>query len=415
MNTDCLPTPLGQRLLAMPDTLSIALQERMAQDISSGWMSPYRAREADVVRRYPSAHDAGCLWRPAFVRDVEKILHLPVYNRYAGKTQVFSFRSNDDLSRRGLHVQLVSRIARDIGRALGLNCDLIEAIGLSHDLGHTPFGHAGERCLNDVYHERTGRYFFHNVHSVRVMDTLYSRNVSLQTLDGALCHNGEYEQRVFTTSDLSSFDEFDGVVESCRVEGGRAIGHLRPATLEGCVVRISDIIAYVGRDRQDAIEAGLMSPDAFDDGLGGRYNSWILSRASTDIIEHSYGKDRIEMSDELFAEIRRAKAENYRKIYRSSGIEGERAEVLARAFRSMYERFFDELVARDESSYIFRHHIFRIQRALSHYGRTYDWQSDPDQTVVDYIASMTDGYFTELAGKLFPELHFPHRSYINER
>ena len=81
-------------------------------------------------------------------------------------------------------MQLVSRIARDIGRALGLNCDLIEAIGLGHDLGHTPFGHAGERFLNDIYHERTGRFFFHNVQSVRVLDALYGRNVSLQTLDG---------------------------------------------------------------------------------------------------------------------------------------------------------------------------------------------------------------------------------------
>ena len=155
--------------------------------------------------------------RPAFMRDIEKILHLPAYTRYAGKTQVFSFRSNDDLSRRGLHVQLVSRIARDIGRALGLNCDLIEAIGLGHDLGHTPFGHAGERFLNDIYHLRTGRYFFHNVQSVRVLDALYGRNVSLQTLDGVLCHNGEYEQRVFELSDTGSFDQFDRTVEEhCR-------------------------------------------------------------------------------------------------------------------------------------------------------------------------------------------------------
>ena len=402
------------RMDAIPDVLSNELIERMSDDRARGWKNPYRTSEEDALRREERPADRSSIWRPAFVRDVEKILHMPAYNRYAGKTQVFSFRSNDDLSRRGLHVQLVARIARDIGYALGLNCDLIEAIGLGHDLGHTPFGHAGERCLNDVFHERTGRWFFHNVHSVRVLDKLYGRNISLQTLDGALCHNGEYEQRVFELSGLSSFGEFDRVVNECVSGGGAVIGHLRPMTLEGCVVRISDIIAYVGRDRQDAIEAGLLTGDAFEDGLGGAYNSWILTHASADIIEHSYGKDRIEMSEELFAEIRRAKAENYAKIYRSSGIEGERAEVLARAFELMYERCLDDLHKRDESSFIFRHHIMRIDEQLAHYGRTYDWQSDPEQTVVDYIASMTDGYFAELASKFFPQIHFPKRTYINE-
>lgn len=402
------------RMDAIPDVLSDELIERMSDDRARGWENPYRTSEEDALRREERPADRSNIWRPAFVRDVEKILHMPAYNRYAGKTQVFSFRSNDDLSRRGLHVQLVARIARDIGYALGLNCDLIEAIGLGHDLGHTPFGHAGERCLNDVFHERTGRWFFHNVHSVRVLDKLYGRNISLQTLDGALCHNGEYEQRVFELSGLSSFGEFDRVVDECVSGGGTVIGHLRPMTLEGCVVRISDIIAYVGRDRQDAIEAGLLTGDAFEDGLGGAYNSWILTHASADIIEHSYGKDRIEMSEELFAEIRRAKAENYAKIYRSSGIEGERAEVLARAFELMYERCLDDLHKLDESSFIFRHHITRIEEQLAHYGRTYDWQSDPEQTVVDYIASMTDGYFAELASKFFPQIHFPKRTYINE-
>lgn len=402
------------RMDAIPDVLSDELIERMSDDRARGWKNPYRTSDEDALRREERPADRSNIWRPAFVRDVEKILHMPAYNRYAGKTQVFSFRSNDDLSRRGLHVQLVARIARDIGFALGLNCDLIEAIGLGHDLGHTPFGHAGERCLNDVFHGRTGRWFFHNVHSVRVLDKLYGRNISLQTLDGALCHNGEYEQRVFELSGLSSFGEFDRVVDECVSGGGAVIGHLRPMTLEGCVVRISDIIAYVGRDRQDAIEAGLLTGDAFEDGLGGAYNSWILTHASADIIEHSYGKDRIEMSEELFAEIRRAKAENYAKIYRSSGIEGERAEVLARAFELMYERCLDDLHKRDESSFIFRHHIMRIEEQLAHYGHTYDWQSDPEQTVVDYIASMTDGYFAELATKFFPQIHFPKRTYINE-
>ena len=403
------------RMDRIPAAPSAELAAQLERDRAQNRLSPYRCDDAQALRRMDRPEDRGSIWRPAFVRDCEKILHLPAYNRYAGKTQVFSFRSNDDLSRRGLHVQLVARIARDIGRALGLNCDLIEAIALGHDLGHTPFGHAGERFLNDIYHDHTGRYFFHNVQSVRVLDALYGRNITLQVLDGALCHNGEYEQRVFELSDTASFDDLDRAVEACLVQGPKAIVHLRPMTLEGCVVRICDILAYVGRDRQDAIAAGLLDANAFDDGLGGAYNSWILTHASADIVEHSYGRDKIEMSEDLFQEIRRAKRENYEKIYSAGGIEGDSERELASAFRLLYDRCLDDLKRGDGRSYIFKHHIARVEAQLGYYGRTYDWQDDLDQTVVDYIASMTDDYFIELVCKLFPGIEFPQRTYINER
>ena len=108
-----------------PDDLSAELQERIRADRARHWANPARKDDAQVLRRRDLPRDRATLWRPAFVRDVEKIMHLPAYNRYAGKTQVFSFRQNDDISRRGLHVQLVARVARDIGAALGLNLDLI--------------------------------------------------------------------------------------------------------------------------------------------------------------------------------------------------------------------------------------------------------------------------------------------------
>lgn len=415
IRTHGVASGLGRRLQSMPDRLSSDLVARMEADRAAHWVNPHRCDDAAAIRREARDADETSIWRPAYVRDVEKILHLPAYNRYNGKTQVFSFRSNDDLSRRGLHVQLVSRIARDIGRALRLNCDLIEAIALGHDLGHTPFGHAGEYRLNDILKRRRGRSFFHNVHSVRVLDTLYGRNLSLQTLDGIVCHNGEYEQRVFGLSGIDSFEAFDEVIDMCYASDFDYVKTLCPMTLEGCVVRISDIVAYVGRDRQDAIEAGLLDEGAFDDGMGGSYNSWILSHASVDIVEHSYGSDHIEMSEELFEEISRAKRENYEKIYSSAGIEEERGELLSEAFERLYDYLLRELASGDPNGFIFRHHIARIDRMLSYYGRQYDWQSDPDQTVVDYIASMTDGYFIELVSKLFDDLKFPQRTYINER
>ena len=146
--------------------LSPKAQQAVADRRASGSLSPYATPNTAALRREETERDQESVLRPAFVRDAEKIMHMSAYNRLAGKTQVFSFRADDDLARRGLHVQLVARVAKDIGAALGLNLDLIEAIALGHDIGHTPFGHAGERFLNDVYHARTGRFFAHNVQSV---------------------------------------------------------------------------------------------------------------------------------------------------------------------------------------------------------------------------------------------------------
>lgn len=126
----------------MTGQLSEETQALVAEQIAKGTLSPYACKNEDIIRR-DSTHDQASLLRPAFMRDVEKIMHTPAYNRLNGKTQVFSFRAHDDITRRGLHEQLVCRVAKDIGRALGLNLDLIEAIALGHDVGHTPFGHAG--------------------------------------------------------------------------------------------------------------------------------------------------------------------------------------------------------------------------------------------------------------------------------
>lgn len=407
------PRPVNACAPTLPLGLSAADEALMIELRSAGGTSSLATPDKAALRRDPS-RDRSTVLRPAFVRDAEKIVHTPAYNRMAGKTQVFSFRANDDLCRRGLHVQLVARIARDIGRALGLNLDLVEAIALGHDIGHTPFGHAGERFLNSVYHERTGRWFFHNVQSVRVLDVLYGRNITLQTLDGIICHNGEFEQQRFETSGLSDFATFDRVVEGCWQNGNDAIAHLRPMTLEGCVVRVSDIIAYVGKDRQDAIRVGLCDESTFDDGLGGAYNSWALSAFSTDVISHSLGKDHLEMSEEGFAEMARAKRENYEKIYGASEVNGEFSHDVAELFELLYAEMLEALGRGDESSAIFRHHIDPLQRHLAHYGCRYEWEADLDQCVCDFISAMSDDYFMAICEQISPEARqlFPRRTYF---
>lgn len=407
-----LSNPLAPHLSGMLDP---DVEEGVRRQLEAPGLSPYATPDAEALRRDDTDRDAESVMRPAFLRDTEKIIHMPAYNRLSGKTQVFSFAANDDVARRGLHVQLVARVARDIGRALGLNLDLIEAIALAHDLGHTPFGHAGEHFLNRVFHERSGRYFMHNVQSVRVLDVLYGRNIALQTLDGALCHNGEFACQVLETSGLSGFGEFDRVVSRSWEEGPAFVKHLRPMTAEGCVVRLADIIAYVGKDRQDALRAGLVDEDAFDDGLGGAYNAWALSAFVADIVNESFGRPKIQMSEEGFRELARAKEENYRKIYGAREVSGDFSEDIAGLFERLYDHELEQLKAGDESAAIFHHHIEPLNMHLSHYGKSYDFESSPDQTVADFISAMTDDYFIATAEKLFPEARelFPKRSYFD--
>jgi dGTPase len=185
-------------------------------------------------------------------------------------------------------------------------------------------------------------------------------------------------------------------------------------TLEGCVVRVSDIIAYVGKDRQDAIRAGLCDEGSFEDGLGGAYNAWALAALTTDVIEHSLGKDRIEMSEAGFAEMRRAKRENYEKIYGASEVNGEFSPQVQEVFRGVYEQVLADLVAGREESPVFRHHVRVQNQQLGVYGGTYGWQEDLCLTAADYVASMTDDYFVAYACSLFPEAAgvFPHYTHF---
>lgn len=384
-------------------TLLPEVEQAILEARAAGGQNPHRFKDEDVVRREDKPHDRATLSRPAFARDIEKILNTPAYNRYIDKTQVFSFVENDEISRRGLHVQLVSRIARGIGSLLGLNCELIEAIALGHDVGHTPFGHAGERFLSWCYHRHTGAFFNHNVHSVRVLDALYRRNLSLQTLDGVLCHNGEFEQQVLRTGSIDSFTDLDEAVARCTADE-REIARLRPATLEGCVVRVSDMIAYLGKDRQDALAMrAIDSLDCFESKLIGTDNARIINNLTVDIVNNSFGRDRISMSEEAFADLKLAKRQNYELIYLKEGMLDDDSSILEEMFNEMYERLLEDLRAGDESSPLFRHHVKRLVQASRSLSAEEYLAQDANQVVVDYIASMTDRYFMAVYEHLFPE------------
>ena len=383
------------------ETLSPELTERIARESVSGTAKKYGTADGDILRRRPTATEDAVIWRPGFVRDVDKILHCPYYNRYSDKTQVFSLLRNDDITRRSLHVQLVSRIARTIGRALNLNLDLIEAIALGHDIGHTPFAHAGEHYLDELYFRSAGRHFSHSIQSVRVLDGIFPLNLSLQVLSGIASHNGELELEVYEPVPMDSFWDFDAMVERCYLDG-REVKKLMPSTLEGAVVRISDIIAYLGKDREDAARMNYVSENAYDHTLIGALNTEIIHNLVVNIIENSYGKPYIQMDSAHFEALKTAKRDNYHRIYETEATRAKLDKTAKPMMGEIYGQMLDDLCRGRKTSPVFTHHIDYISQRK--YPREVPYTaSNPDQIVVDFIASMTDDYFIDLHKYLFPD------------
>lgn len=384
----------------MYEELSKKIENQIESERASETHTRVAFNNDNALRRYPD-RDKATLLRPPFARDIDKIINCPYYNRYADKTQVFSLHKNDDITRRGLHVQLVSRIARTIGGALNLNLDLIEAIALGHDIGHTPFGHSGERFLDDISQQYTGRRFSHNIHSVRVLDKIFPYNITVQTLCGIAAHDGELELKEYKPKQLSGFEEFDAIIENCYIDKS-AIKRLKPDTLEGCVVRISDIIAYVGKDRQDAARAHLIDERDFNEKGLGEYNAQIMNNLTVNVVENSYGKDYIALDEKHFNELKKVKQDNYDLVYRASFTQKYMSDTVKPMMEQLYKRLLDELILKDENSYIYRHHLNYVDKPYFKRATPYA-QEQPEQIVIDYIASMTDDYFIALYKKLFPD------------
>lgn len=352
------------------------------------------------LRRNPEKDKASTM-RPAFVRDVDKILNSAYYNRLSDKTQVLSFYHNDDITRRALHVQLVSRIARTLGAALGLNVDLIEAVAIGHDIGHTPFGHAGEKILDELLSDSVGLRFNHNVQSVRILDNVFRYNLTLETLDGILCHNGEMPSDCYAPKPLKDFEDFDSRVSAC-MKDKDYIKKLVPATKEGCVVRVCDMIAYLGKDRQDYIRAGLGEESDFMQNEYAQNNAALINNFCVNIVNNSVGKDYIKMDDRHFELLKSLKEENYKIIYLTDKVVKYYDEV-----RPMMKRLFakltDDIKKGDESSYIYRHHInFVAEKTKYIDGAIESYLRDkPELIVADYLASCSDDYFLALYEEIF--------------
>ena len=324
-----------------------------------------------------------------FFKDAGLIINSAAYARY-NKTQAFPVNSGEEITRRWLHVQVVSHIARQLCRELGLNEDLAEAIALGHDLGHPPYGHAGEDYLNRLCMETGCGFFTHHAQSARVLTVLENQGkglkLSLPVLDGILCHNGEVVSRECLPDYMKSRAQFDAELDSCFI-----VAHfdaaIRPATLEGCVVRASDVIAYVGRDIEDAIKLGLINRCDIPEKIGavlGDTEASISKAPIDDVVTESYGSTFLTFSEQVFQALKGLLAFNYGEIYAHTVTDAVRREQEC-MFRMLFHACCKQLQRGEDAP------VTRWVQAMD--TRGYSLSTSIKRIVVDYIACMTDEGF----------------------
>ncbi len=354
------------------------------------YFSPLATLSKEGVRRVAEEKSGH---RQAFSVDADRILHSLAYTRYIDKTQVFYLVRNDHITHRVLHVQLVSKIARSIGRFLGLNEDLIESIALGHDIGHPPFGHDGEKELDRLCREHGMPSFQHNLQSVIFLDRLERRgrgwNLTLQTLDGIMCHDGEIHNRSLNPRRQKNFTDFDR--EMVKKEQNSSV-ELVPMTLEGCVVRFADTIAYIGRDIEDAIMLGLIDrrdiPPQCQEVLGNT-NGSIVYRLVTDLITQGIKGDSISFSEAISESLGQLKAFNYERIYLNPALK-QGFDKIKECYRVLFTTYLGHIEKEQRTSAIYKDFFDTMEPG-------YKDTVSPPAIVRDFMAGMTDDYFLNQA------------------
>ncbi len=352
-------------------------------------------------RRFAMKQDP---FRLEFARDETRILHSPPFRRLKHKTQVFLSPFNDHICTRMEHVLHVSSIASVIGRCLSLNIDLINAIAKGHDLGHPPFGHAGERVLNEILlRKKVAEGFKHEVHGLRVVDKLtnYGQglNLTYEVRDGIITHCGESFDRVVAPDRRRNLYELEDINDRCYL----------PTTLEGCLVRLVDRIAYLGRDLEDAIKAQLIKksdlPSYISKNLGNE-NGKIIGSFVNDVISNSIGNDAIIMSEEVFELMNMLKDFNYNRIYLHPEVERKSLKavnMIEYLFMELEKIFENTLGGSDQAM------VQSVIKETPVLGTFFDFLKNSNYTektlswriVTDYIAGMTDLFAQRTFSALF--------------
>jgi dGTPase len=365
-------------------------------------LSPYAKKSVQSLgRKYPIKRDP---FRLEFSRDETRILHSPPFRRLKHKTQVFLSPNNDHICTRMEHVLHVSSIAYVIGRCLNLNIDLINAIAKAHDLGHPPFGHAGEHTLDALLkNEGVKEGFKHEVHGLRVVDKLTNYgeglNLTYEVRDGIIAHCGESFDRMLVPDRKRDLLQLETIVDRDAI----------PATLEGCLVRMVDRIAYLGRDLEDGIKAGLIKktdiPAEIVKELGAD-NGKIIGCFVNDIIAGSIDKDAVVMSKDVLDLMKMLKDFNYSRIYNHPEVEAK-SRKSDHIIRLLFEELTDLLRKSDRgknSSVV--HAITKeapCMEVFFHFikNTNYNEQTPLRLIATDYIAGMTDVFAERTYIQLF--------------
>ena len=355
-------------------------------------LSEFRTKDEDGIRLKPFEDD----FRTSFARDIDRIINYASFTRYINKTQVFSFKSNDNVQTRIVHVLLVSKISRTIGRALGLNEDLIEAIALGHDIGHIPIGHVGERILNKISIRELDETFMHNIEGVR--NYLYleqnglGANLTIQVLDGILCHNGEMLSSIYKPVPKTKEEFLKNYQDAYKMHKKKV--SFNPMTLEGCIVKLADVISYSGRDLEDAIRLNYISREDVLENITrvlGNTNKDIVNTLVLDVIENSKGKNYIKLSDEVFKALKDLVKFNYEHIYNKANSK-EKIAYYEEMFNTLYYNYLEALKTKDKTSSIYINFLNNMDEKYQ--------KTNPKRIVIDYISLMTDTYFLNEYEKL---------------
>ena len=371
------------------------LRQHLDREEEAG-LSPYATRSSQAIRRrFEERIREG--HRQNFAVDADRILHSRAYTRYIDKTQVFYLIDHEHISHRVLHVQLLSKIARTIGRYLRLNEDLLEAIALGHDIGHPPFGHDGERILSRLCQAHGIGPFLHSLQGVWFLDQVekggQGLNLSLQVLDGILCHDGETHLERLSPERDKTFEDLEGEMRRKLADPELS---LRPMTLEGCVVRLADTISYIGRDLEDAIVLNLVRREELPPLAAqrlGRTNGAMVYSLVTDLIRHSYNKNYVGYSPEVGQALKTLKEFNYARIYNNPHIKRETGKI-EELFAHFFGRFLGDVKEHRHGSLIW-------VDFLSQMTPVYLTSHQPAEMVRDFLASMTDAYFLRQCQELF--------------
>lgn len=348
-------------------------------------LSIYATLSKDGVRLKEEEND----FRPIFYRDIDRIINFASFTRYRNKTQVFSFYGNDNVQTRMMHVLLVSKIARTIGRCLNLNEDLIEAIALAHDIGHSPIGHVGEKILNEISIRDLDEVFMHNIFGVRNYLFLEhdgkGANLSIQVMDGILCHNGEMLSNIYhpkkKTKEMFLEDYYNAYkMHKKKIE-------LTPMTLEGCVVKLTDVISYSGRDLEDAIRLNFIKREEIPKDIKeilGDNNRDIVNTLVCDVIENSKNHNYIKLSENIYNALLHLVKFNYEHIYNKANTK-ERLDYYHNVFNTVYDYYLKDLKNNNHESRIYLNYLNKMDSE-------YINNNEKARIVIDYIALMTDEY-----------------------